>query len=256
MDLFEKLKAITGSAAEPLMELLDMPEKQFSEIKEELIKATQNILNDKSFKENLKNNFEIMGTKAEDTAETIGFIDDLLEECKETELLTKQKKEFIFSLLNFIKDGLTDFNENPIPSIDVGVKILDERAKMPEYAHLGDSGVDVFALEDVDIQPKDTVLIQLGLAFQLPLGYELQARPKSGITLKTKCRVQLGTIDSIYRGEVGIIIDNIGDEVISIKAGQKVAQLVPAKVPYMNLTNVEELNETDRAEGGFGSTGV
>jgi dUTP pyrophosphatase len=197
-----------------------------------------------------------MGTKAEDTAENIGFIDDLLEECKETELLTKQKKEFIFSLLNFIKDGLTDFNKNPIPSIDVGVKILDERARMPEYAHLGDSGVDVFALEDIDVQPKDTVLIQLGLAFQLPLGYELQARPKSGITLKTKCRVQLGTIDSIYRGEVGIIVDNIGDEVISIKAGQKVAQLVPAKVPYMNLTNIEKLNETDRAEGGFGSTGV
>ena len=256
MDLFEKLKAITGSAAESLMELLDMPEKQFSEIKEELIKATQNILSDKTFKENLKNNFEIMGTRAEDTTETIAYIDDLVKECEETELLTKQKKEFVFSLLNFIKDGLTDFNKNPIPSIDVNVKILDERAKMPEYAHLGDSGVDVFALEDAEIQPKDTVLIQLGLAFELPLGYELQARPKSGITLKTKCRVQLGTIDSIYRGEVGIIIDNIGDEVISIKAGQKMAQLVPAKVPYMNLTKVEKLNETDRAEGGFGSTGV
>ena len=256
MDLFDKLKTITGSAAEPLMDLINMPEKEFAKIKDELIKVTGEALFGKTFRENLKNNFDILGTKTSDTTEVIGFINDLILEVEATEMLTPQKKEFTKSFLSFIKEGLSDFEKNPIPTIEVGIKKLDKRAKLPQYAHTGDSGVDVFALEDIEIQPKDTVFIKTGLAFQMPLGYELQSRPKSGITLKSKCRVQLGTIDSIYRGEVGIIMDNIGDEVISIKEGQKIAQLVPVKVPYMNFTEIEELETTDRQEGGFGSTGA
>lgn len=92
--------------------------------------------------------------------------------------------------------------------MNVNIKKLHEDAVMPKYAHEGDAGVDLVAIEDVIIEPEETALVKTGLAFELPDGYEMQIRPRSGITLKTKLRVQLGTVDSHYRGEVGVIIDN------------------------------------------------
>ena len=103
MDLFDKLKTITGSAAEPLMDLINMPEKEFAKIKDELIKVTGEALFGKTFRENLKNNFDILGTKTSDTTEVIGFINDLILEVEATEMLTPQKKEFTKSFLSFIR---------------------------------------------------------------------------------------------------------------------------------------------------------
>lgn len=93
--------------------------------------------------------------------------------------------------------------------MNVNIKRLHEDAVIPKYAHDGDSGFDLVAIEDFIIEPGETALVKTGLAFELPDGYEIQIRPRSGITLKTKLRVQLGTVDSHYRGEVGVIVDNI-----------------------------------------------
>src|SRR5690606_19806136 len=93
--------------------------------------------------------------------------------------------------------------------MNVKVKLMHPDAVIPKKAHAHDAGFDLVAVEDTIIEPGATQLIKTGLAFELPPGYEMQIRPRSGVTLKTKLRVQLGTVDSNYRGEVGVIVDNI-----------------------------------------------
>src|SRR5690625_4442372 len=99
--------------------------------------------------------------------------------------------------------------------MNLSVKKLHPDAVIPKYAKKGDSGFDLVAVEDMVIEPGETKLIKTGLAFEIPEGYEIQVRPRSGITLKTKLRVQLGTIDSNYRGEVGVIVDNITPKIFA-----------------------------------------
>ena len=153
---------------------------------------------------------------------------------------------------------------------------------MPIYAHETDAGLDIYSTEDINIRPGETILIKTGLKVAIPVGYELQVRPKSGISLKTKLRVANtpGTIDSGYRDEIGIIIENIEQPIqdisyhfdnnnkividsilhgktYSIEKGQKIAQLVLNKISKANFVLVDTVNkiEGDRG-GGFGSTGL
>lgn len=109
-------------------------------------------------------------------------------------------------------------NEQNI-ALRVNIKRLNEHAVIPQYAKVNDSGFDLVAVEDVLIEPGETAKVPVGLAFELPTGYELQIRPRSGITSKTKLRVQFGTVDSGYRGEVAVTIDNIGQKVFIVEDG-------------------------------------
>jgi dUTP pyrophosphatase len=136
----------------------------------------------------------------------------------------------------------------------------------PSYAHDGDSGMDVYSLENVDIREGGTYLFKLGFEVEIPKGYEIQVRSKSGLALKEGFVVlnSPGTVDSTYRGEVGAILHNVKKFSNSdfetgtktIKKGQKIAQIVLCPVIECELEKVEELNETNRGEGGYGSTGV
>lgn len=103
--------------------------------------------------------------------------------------------------------------------MNVNIKRLSPDAQTPTYAHETDAGFDLVAAADVIIEPGQTVLVPTGLAFEIPEGYEMQIRPRSGITLKTKLRVQLGTVDAGYRGEVGVIVDNIAQKEHFIEDG-------------------------------------
>jgi dUTP pyrophosphatase len=167
--------------------------------------------------------------------------------------------------------------------VDVRVKRLSPDAVIPKYAHEWDAGFDLVATEDTIIEPGETKLIPTGLAFQIPIGYEIQLRPRSGVTVKTKLRVanSPGTVDSQYRGEVMVIVDNLsvyteyhmtnpaltlsnefGTEhyypmnTYIIRKGDRIAQAVLAETPRANFVVVDELDETARGEGGFGSTGT
>ncbi|HFJ9281536.1 TPA: dUTP diphosphatase [Bacillus cereus] len=133
---------------------------------------------------------------------------------------------------------------------------------LPKYAKPGDSGFDLVAAEDTIIWPGETKVVPTGLAFEVPPGYELQVRPRSGMTRNTKLRVVLGTVDSGYRGEVGVLVDN-NERPISlnmkahvIEKGTRIAQGVIAPVVTAHFVEVDELSESDRGTGGFGSTGV
>lgn len=136
------------------------------------------------------------------------------------------------------------------------IKKLTEDAIVPFKANPSDSGFDIFANDEFIIESGCTSIVSTGIAIQLPVGHEAQIRPRSGITAKTKLRVQLGTIDESYRGEIGIIVDNIGQEMIVINNGMKLAQLVIRPVSHPSVLIVDDLNETDRGNDGFGSTGV
>jgi dUTP pyrophosphatase len=142
--------------------------------------------------------------------------------------------------------------------MNIKIKKLVEDAIIPKYQTSGSAGFDFHTVEDVTVFPKETKLVSTGLAFEIPEGYELQVRPRSGISLKTKVRISNspGTIDSDYRGLVSIIVDNIsshGSLPYEIKKGDRIAQGVICKVNQAVFIE-DELSETERGEGGFGST--
>lgn len=140
--------------------------------------------------------------------------------------------------------------------LEFKVKKLHEDAIIPTKAHESDSGWDLYILDDIEIKPKETVIIPTGIAIKLPPSYEAQVRPRSGVTSKTKLRVQLGTIDNDYTGDVGIIVDNIGDEPIALNSGYKLAQLVVQQLPNTVIEVVGDLEHGVRGDKGFGSSGV
>ncbi|QSB44620.1 dUTP diphosphatase [Tsuneonella flava] len=132
-----------------------------------------------------------------------------------------------------------------------------EGLPLPAYATQGAAGMDVLAAEDVTIDPGARHAVATGLAMAIPAGYEIQVRPRSGLALKHGITVPNtpGTIDSDYRGELKVILINHGAEPFAIARGDRVAQLVLAPVTQARWCEVDELDETDRGAGGFGSTG-
>ena len=144
--------------------------------------------------------------------------------------------------------------------IDINIKKLDERAVIPEYATAFSAGVDLHAVlnEPVIIKPLERKLIKTGLAIALPEGYEAQVRPRSGLALKKGITVlnTPGTIDSDYRGEIGVILINLSSEDFVVNHGERIAQMVIARHETARFNQSEELSNTVRGSGGFGSTGV
>lgn len=131
-------------------------------------------------------------------------------------------------------------------------------AVLPAYAHPSDAGMDVRSVDDLVIAPGRRALVHTGLVMALPPMYEAQVRPRSGLALKHGITVlnTPGTVDSGYRGEVGVILANFGEEDFVVKKGDKIAQIVIAPVTQPVIEETETVDETDRGAGGFGSTGV
>ncbi|HKT86513.1 MAG TPA: dUTP diphosphatase [Novosphingobium sp.] len=145
------------------------------------------------------------------------------------------------------------------PDIPVPIKILPhgEGLPLPAYATDGAAGMDVVSAEDVTIAPGARHAVATGLAVGIPHGFEIQVRPRSGLALKHGISVPNapGTIDSDYRGELKVILINHGADAFEVRRGDRVAQLVLAPVTRASWLAVDELDETGRGEGGFGSTG-
>lgn len=135
---------------------------------------------------------------------------------------------------------------------------LNKSAIIPKYEHNDDSGLDLFSTENVEILPGATRLIRTGIAIELPQGTEAQVRPRSGLALKYSITVlnTPGTVDAGYRGEIGVILINHGKSSFQVVKGMKIAQMVITPVIHVDIQEVEELSETTRGNGGFGSTGM
>tara|TARA_B110000444_G_scaffold244542_1_gene264102 strand:+ start:394 stop:834 length:441 start_codon:yes stop_codon:yes gene_type:complete len=142
----------------------------------------------------------------------------------------------------------------------IQIKKLSNDVLTPKYETPGSSGMDIAAYieQEVTINPGDKALIPAGFSLSIPQGYEVQIRPRSGLAAKKSITVlnTPGTIDSDYRGEIKIILINLGKERFSVKKGERIAQMVICPVIQAQLVEVKELSVTHRGTGGFGSTGV
>ena len=138
------------------------------------------------------------------------------------------------------------------------IKRLDKDAKLPQYAHKGDAGLDISSLEKATIKPGKSKLIRTGLLIQLPKGTEAQIRPRSGLALNHQVTVlnSPGTIDNGHRGELCVILINHGSKSYTVLPGARIAQLVVSRVYTVEVSETGKLDFSDRGSKGFGSTGI
>lgn len=169
---------------------------------------------------------------------------------------TSPKGRYISALVGVYK-GILDKIAQEGFSRTVNIKVVKENedAVLPQYAHFSDAGADLYSNEEVDINPNEVKIISTGLKVEIPNGYEMQIRNRSGMTVKTPILVQLGTIDSDYRGTIGIMMYNHGDIPYRVQKGDKIAQAVIMPTYHGNFLIANSLTETERGENGFGSTG-
>lgn len=144
---------------------------------------------------------------------------------------------------------------------ELDIKIINKSTNpLPEYATTGSSGMDIRANNELPItlEPLQRMLIPTGLFTEIPLGFEAQIRPRSGLAVNKglTCLNTPGTIDSDYRGEIKVLLINLSNEAQTINFGERIAQMVFVKVAVAQLTLVQVLNDTVRADGGFGHTGI
>ncbi|RSK28105.1 dUTP diphosphatase [Bacillus sp. HMF5848] len=141
---------------------------------------------------------------------------------------------------------------------EIKVKKINADALLPQQAHDGDAGFDLFSVEDVLINPGEAALIATGIQLELPKQTEAQVRPRSGLALKHAVTVlnSPGTIDEGYRGEIKVILINHGTKPFKVEKHMRIAQMVIATVPVVTLTEVDEISVSNRGAKGFGSSGV
>ena len=261
--------------------LLSMDDENFKLLAPGVLQSYQQVVNNPNDKLALVQTLNASGVKAEDLIEAFASIN---EEIDKVEDLSEPKKDFLRQMIATIINSVQETEGIAKRIIEIPIELCHPEAKIPQYAHIDDSGLDVYALDDYTIAPGKTMLIPTGFKVALPPGYELQVRPKSGVSLKTKLRIcnTPGTIDAGYRDEVGIIIENVEPPIRAINVtnwdiddsnpnikfsdiefgqsytigkGQKFAQLVLSEVPkaaFYRVDTVEEIGEN--RNGGFGST--
>lgn len=142
--------------------------------------------------------------------------------------------------------------------VTIKFKKVHPDAKIPTYAHKGDAGMDVVSIEDKIVLAGERALISTGLVAEIPEGHEIQVRPRSGLALKAGITVlnTPGTVDAGYRGVIGVILMNHSHDPFNVSKGDRIAQLVVNKLPKVKIEEVSEVDNTERSECGFGSTGV
>ncbi len=140
------------------------------------------------------------------------------------------------------------------------IKRLSKEVSLPKYATNGSSGMDLAANIDanINIDPGKTAIIPTGFSLSIPKGFEVQIRPRSGLAAKNKISVlnTPGTIDADYRGEIKVILINLGQETFKVEKGLRIAQMVVCPIVHAQLKEVDDLSKTERGKGGFGSTGT
>lgn len=299
----EQLKEITKTLEDLLSEdgedgtlkqfitLLSMDEENFEVLAPGLLQSFQQTLNNPNDKIALVQSLNASGAKAEDLLEMFVPMND---EIDQIDNLSQKKKDFLKEVMASIINSIQETEGIAKRIIQIPIELCHPDAKIPQYAHIDDSGMDIYALDDYTIAPGETKLIPTGFKVAIPPGYELQVRPKSGRALKTKLRIANtpGTIDAGYRDEVGVIVENvdppiraihiperviadhgdgtvtaqvlpitIGDieygQAYTIGKGEKFAQLVLSEVPKAAFFRVEKVDEIgENRNGGFGSTGL
>lgn len=256
-DIFTSMPTIDGDVAAQFIGLLELPDDQFDQIYPIFRSEIAKVYEGEEFQKNLLNQLKI--TPIEDVEEEEQVVRDFLNEIYKDDSLSDNKKEMISIMFNSTLEIFERLVKTGRQSVKVKVVKLEPDAILPQYAHPTDAGADVYAIETITIEPHATNIVKTGIAMAIPAGYEVQIRPRSGLSISTNLRIPNapGTIDTDYRGEIGVPMSNIGDTPITIEKGSKVAQMLIAPTPMINwdeVATVEELGETARGAGGFGST--
>ena len=267
-----------GNALDAISALVEVDDAQFELLSPGILDSFLRSLNTANVRLMLAQAINANGITAEKIQEN--FI-QLTNEIDKIIELSTPKRDFLKRMVRGVSTAISETEGISKRYIQIPFVKCHPDARMPEYAHSDDSGMDVFALDNYTIHPGETKLIPTGIKMAVPNGYEIQVRPKSGRALKSKMRIANapGTVDASYRGELCVIIDNIeppikditydfddnGHPIITsilrgsdmiIGKGEKFAQLVLMEVPKAVLFQVENLDNTERAEGGFGSSGL
>lgn len=255
MERFRELMGKENIAGSQMEELIMLPDDIFDSIYLEFKKQLLASINTTEAQEEIRkvtSNSSIEDIEKE-KAEILNFI----EEIKKEDGLSANKKDVLISLLNESIVSALDFVGNPRVRIPVKISLDNSNAKIPEYAHSSDAGADIFSSEEITIHPNETKAVGTGIKLEIPKGYEIQIRPRSGLSLKTGLRIanSIGTIDADYRGEVKVLLWNSGSEDYTIKIGDKIAQMLIKEVPMIKFELIDSLSKTERGEKGFGSTG-
>lgn len=292
--LIQELAAKTGFGDDDevidfFVKMIGLPDEDFEALAPHVSQLVSQQFNTTENKLALAQSLNASGMKLEDLEEDFEKLTDEIEKLP----ISNTKKAFVLGLFVDFFNSANEVEGIAKRVIRVPIERCHEDAKIPVYAHETDSGMDIYALEDITVKPGETVLVPTGLKVAIPNGYELQVRPKSGRALKTKLRVANtpGTIDAGYRDEIKVIIENIdppiraihprttildqgenyesiqqepitaGDiefgQSYTIGKGEKFAQLVLSEVPRAAFEEVDSvaLIGEDR-NGGFGSTGI
>lgn len=278
-EITKTMKDISGDEKindlmDSLIKLLALPEEQFEILAPGIMQSFQQVINNPNDKIALVQTLNATGYKADDLTNAFN---ELVIEIDKTNL-PKIKRDFLKEMLGSICTSVNDTEGIAKRLVQVPIELCNEKAKIPQYAHISDSGMDVYALSDITIKPGETVLVPTGIKVALPIGFELQVRPKSGRVLKTKLRIANtpGTIDQQYRDEIKIIVENVEAPIkditineegkvtsilygqnYTIGEGEKFAQLVLMEVPKASFFRVDSVSEIDgNRGGGFGSSSI
>lgn len=277
-DALSQLNSLDGNSIDAIAVLLSMDDAQFELVSPGILDSFLRSLNTTNARLMLAQSINATGSTAESVQDE--FL-QLVNEIDTITDLTAPKRDFLKKLLRGINTAISETEGIAKRYIQIPFVKCHPNAKMPEYAHPDDSGMDVYAVDDYVIHPGETKLIPTGIKVAVPNGYEIQIRSKSGRALKTKMRIanSIGTVDAGFRGELQVIIENIEPPIkditydfddngrpiitsilrggdMTIGKGEKFAQLVLMEVPKAVLFQVENLDDTERGNGGFGSTNL
>lgn len=279
--LLNDIMGIEGDSSfgDALTSLFNMPDDKFTLIAPGILQSFQQSANNPNDKLGLVQALNANGATAEDLVASFNTIADAIDSIEE---ISQVKRDFLKSLLATLTNAVNETEGIAKRLVQIPIELCHPEAKIPQYANISDSGMDVYALNDYTIAPGETQLIPTGIKLALPPGYEIQVRPKSGRALKTKLRIANtpGTVDAGYRDEIKVIVENIeppikdieydfddnGTPIIksilhgaahTIGKGEKFCQLVLMEVPKAALYRVEQVGEIgENRGGGFGSTGL
>ena len=270
---------VNNAGFEEVVGILGLPDEVFNIVAPAALLELERAMNNTQDKILLAQSLENQGTKIEDVLDSYNKIIQTIDSSLPD--IAQNRKDFLKQFLGIIVNGLLETQKISNRIIQIPIELCREGAKIPTYATLGDAGMDIYALEDYDIAPGETVLIPTGIKMALPIGHEIQVRPRSGQSLKTKLRIANapGTIDSGFRGEICVIVENIEPKIADIEyefsekgqviiksiehgksyhisKGSKFAQLVLNIVPTASFFTVESVQvfDSERKEGGFGSS--
>lgn len=259
--------------------ILSMDDKVVATIGQQLLWEIEKTLSTEESQMAIAKAIKMNAISAEDVA---GTYQQIVEEVKNVDELSEIKKDFVVHLFGIIFNKMEEYSNALDQKVIIPIELIGE-TKLPTYAHEGDGAMDVYALDDYTIHPGETKLIPTGIKMAIPQGYGILVQPRSGLSLKSKLRIANtpGLIDSGYRDEIGIIVENIAPRIKDITTewdaerqclnvtsvdygsdefitkGERFAQLRLVKIPTAFLQPVENVREIgDDRGGGFGSSGI